>query len=244
MSLSCYGLDGFVEGRPWMCGKFTQLSSWQEVHAFSQPLVVKDGAGEVIVSTPMRFANIMRLNAAGARELVPMRWGFAGEDDPNPARPKHMHARAETVDRLRTFAQAFASSRGILMVHTFNEGEELPNGKTKQWVVTPQDGQPIAIAVICEEWHNGTEVLQTFVQVTTPANALISRITDRMPAILPREAWATWLGETDAPLTAVKALLQTFKDGGNWVMTEQTLRKSPRPRKPPRSNPQQDLFKH
>lgn len=26
-----------------MCGKFTQMSSWQEVDAFSQPLVVKSG---------------------------------------------------------------------------------------------------------------------------------------------------------------------------------------------------------
>lgn len=225
-----------------MCGKFTQLSSWREVHAFSQPLVVKDDGEEVVVSTPMRFANIMRLNAAGARELVPMRWGFAGKDDPSPARPKHMHARGETVDRLPTFAQAFASSRGILVVHTFNEGEELPNGKTKQWVVTTQDGQPIAIAVVCEEWHNGTETLLTFVQVTTRANALISRITDRMPAILPRETWPAWLGENDASLADVKALLQTFEDGGNWVMTEQAPRRSPRPPKPPKPNLQQDLF--
>lgn len=131
----------------------------------------------------------MRLNATGERELASMRWGFAGKDDANPAKPKHMHARGETVDRLRTFAHAFAHNRGILMVHTFNEGEELPSGKTKQWVITPQDGQPIAIAVICEEWHNSPEVLQTFIQVTTPANALISRITDRMPAILPRDTW-------------------------------------------------------
>jgi putative SOS response-associated peptidase YedK len=225
-----------------MCGKFTQLSSWSEVHAFSQPLVVEGNGEEVVVSTPMRFANIMRLNAAGERELVPMRWGFAGKDDPNPARPKHMHARGETVDRLPTFAQAFALSRGILMVHTFNEGEELPNGKTKQWVVTPQDGHPIAIAVVCEEWHNGTEALLTFVQVTTPANALISRITDRMPAILPRKTWATWLGETVASPADVKALLQTFEDGGNWVMTEQPPRRPKRPPKPPKPNLQQDLF--
>lgn len=27
------------------------------------------------------------------------------------------------------------------MVHTFNEGEELPNGKTKQWVITPNDDE-------------------------------------------------------------------------------------------------------
>jgi putative SOS response-associated peptidase YedK len=130
------------------------------------------------------------------------------------------------------------------MVHTFNEGEELPSGKTKQWVVTPQDGQPIAIAVIGEEWHNGAETLETFVQVTTPANILISRITDRMPAILPRESWTTWLGETGASLSEVKALLQTFEDGGNWVMTEQASRRPRRPPKPPKPNLQPDLFKH
>jgi hypothetical protein len=40
-------------------------------------------------------------------------------------------------------------------------------------VVTPNDGQPIAIAVIFEEWHTGPEALVTFVIVTTAPNALI-----------------------------------------------------------------------
>jgi len=225
-----------------MCGKFTQMASWQEVHAFSQPLVMKAEGDQAVVSTPMRMARIMRLDAQGQRELVPMRWGFAGVDDRNPSRPKHMHARAETVDRLRTFANAFAHARGILMVHTFNEGEELPNGKTKQWVITPKDGQPIAIAVICEEWNNGTETLQTFIQVTTPANTLISRITDRMPAILPRETWPIWLGETNATPGEVKAVLQTFEDGGSWTMTEQAPSRPPRAPRQPKPKAQQELF--
>lgn len=171
------------------------MSSWRDVHAFSQPLVMTGAPDEIIVSTPMRFANIIRLNAIGEREVVSMRWGFAGKGDANLSRPKHMHARSETIDRLRTFANAFARGRGILVVHTFNEGEELPNGKTKQWVITPNDGKPIAIAVICETWSNGAETLDTFIQVTTPANALISKITDRMPAILEPDDWAIWLGE-------------------------------------------------
>ena len=40
-------------------------------------------------------------------------------------------------------------------------------------------------------------------------------------ALLPREAWPGWLGETDTTLDEVKALLQTFEDGGTWTMTEQ-----------------------
>ncbi len=225
-----------------MCGKFTQMSSWQQVHAFSQPLVVKQPADQAVVSTPMRFANIMRLDAHGERELVPMRWGFAGKGDRAPTRPRHMHARSETIDTLPTFKQSFAHGRGILMVETFNEGEELPNGKTKQWVITPKDGEPIAIAVICEKWINGDETLETFIQVTVPANELISRITDRMPAILPRESWAAWLGETDASLADIKALLRTFEEGGYWTMTEQGSGKQPRPPRPQKPSGQQDLF--
>ena len=225
-----------------MCGKFTQLATWAEVHAFSQPLVSSPHAGQVVVSTPMCMARIMRLNATGGRELASMRWGFAGKGDPDPRRPRHMHARAETIDKLPTFKRAFASGRGILMVHTFNEGEELPGGKTKQWVITPKDGQPIAIAVISEEWVNGAERLETFVQVTVPANTLISRITDRMPAILPREAWPAWLGETDAPLPEIKSVLRTYEDGGNWTMAEQPSARRPARPRGPGSDPQRDLF--
>ena len=63
------------------------------MHAFSQPLTVR-GHAEIIVSTPMRHAHVMRRNGDGERELVAMRWGFAGRDDATPARPKHMHVRA------------------------------------------------------------------------------------------------------------------------------------------------------
>lgn len=222
-----------------MCGKFTQMATWRDVVDFSQPLAKPaepaEGGGapdEEIVATPMRTANILRLNAEGERELVPMRWGFAKRTARSPFELGHMHARSETVDALPTFAESFALRRGILPVRTFNEGEEVGT-KTKQWVITPRDEKPIAIAVIYEEWVNGDERLLAFVQVTTPANSLISRITDRMPAILRSEDHALWLGEDRAPLSEVKALLQTYDDEGNWEMTEQD---KVRPKKPPRAN--------
>jgi putative SOS response-associated peptidase YedK len=227
-------------GSATICGKFTQYASWEQVHAFSQPLVAKKDGDALVAATPMRTASIMRLDATGGREMAVMRWGFAGHDDANPARPKHMHVRAETIDQRRTFAQAFATARGILMVHTFNEGEELDNGKTRQWVITPNDGEPIAIAVIFEEWRNGADSLLTFVMVTTPPNALIARITDRMPAILPRDTWPTWLGEADASPAEVKAVLQTYEDGGGWTMQPQASSRPARPPKPP--SPQGSLF--
>lgn len=216
------------------------MSSWAEVHAFSQPLVLPalTANDEIRIATPMRFASILRLNEKGVREMVQMRWGFADRNAANPARPKHMHARAETIDTRPTFADAFRRRRGILFVRTFNEGEELPNGKTKQWTITPTDGAPIAIAVICEDWVNGEETLATFIQVTVPANALIAPVTDRMPAILPAESWSTWLGETDASTADVKAVLQTFDDAGAWTIAPQ----EPPPKKPKAKPAQSDLL--
>jgi putative SOS response-associated peptidase YedK len=215
-----------------MCGKFTQMASWREVVAFSAPLAAVPEDAALEFATPMRFADVLRLDAEGRREIVPMRWGFAEKKAGAPDRPKHMHVRAETIDERATFAEAFRERRGILLVATFNEGEELPSGKTKQWVVTPNDRKPIAIAVIWEEWikqddRGGEERLATFVMATTPPNALIARITDRMPAILPPETWPIWLGETDAALDEIKALLKTFDDAGAWTMEPQEERARP-----------------
>jgi hypothetical protein len=145
--------------------------------------------------------------------------------------PKPEVDQPELRDTLKAAFQSGNTIGSALSSHTFNEGEELPNGKTKQWVITPNDGRPVAIAVICEKWANGTEPLDTFIQVTTPANALISRITDRMPAILQPEDWATWLGKTDASLADVKSVLRTFEDGGGWTMSEQAPTRKTEPAK-------------
>ena len=225
-----------------MCGKFTQMAEWAEIASWMIGETASEAAArnpdggsggakdDIVTSTPMRMASILRLNAAGAREMTQMRWGFAERGAENPGRPKHMHVRAETIDQRITFAESFAHRRAICFVRTFNEGEEVGK-KTVQWTITPKDAQPIAIAVIYEEWTNADQRLLTFVQVTTAANPLISKITDRMPAILRPEHHALWLGEDRAPLQEVKAILVPYDDAGNWDMAPEP--KKPRPPKPP-----------
>jgi putative SOS response-associated peptidase YedK len=224
-----------------MCGKFTQMMSWRKVRDLSD-LVGRpetNTADEAAIGTPMRLCQVIHRDDSGARANSAMRWGFVDLRAKSPLeRPKHMHARAETIDQLPTFADAFAFRRGILLVRTFNVGQELSNGKTIQHTITPRDGKPVGIAVVWEKWENRNEgTLLTFVMVTTPPNALIAEFADRMPAVLRPEHWRLWLGETDAPLSQVKAILQTYD--GDWDLAEQ---ESPERQKPARSSPQPTLF--
>lgn len=221
-----------------MCGKFTQLVQWQDVFGSVDPTVVMPEDAPVRYSTPMRSALITRLGEDGRREQIEMRWGFS---KPGQAsfKPDHMHARSETVDSRPTFSESFAERRGICLVETFNEGEDLPSGKTKQWIFSPKDRRPLAIAVIWDEWQGDDGAAPCFIQLTIPANQLISKVTDRMPAILEEKDWPVWLGEVDASLADIKALLRTFDDAGGWDMTEQASTKSARAAK---SKPQMDLF--
>jgi putative SOS response-associated peptidase YedK len=207
-----------------MCGKFTQMSSWAEVHNWSDLLggsgedddnvggARSKGNDQEQTITPMRVARVIRLNEVGKREVANMRWGWPDRWSPAPMdRPKHMHARNETIDTVRTFKSSFAARRGIMVVNTFNVGEEVGK-KVVQHVLSPVDGKPLCLAVIWEEVPaKDAELVLAFVMATTMPNPLIGTVTDRMPAILERGDWAAWLGETGAPLEEVKAVLRPFR---------------------------------
>ena len=185
----------------------------------------------------MRLAHVITLDDAGGRKAVPMRWGMVARNAKDPmSGAKHIHARAETIDTLPTFREAFAHRRGLIAVSTFNEAKEITPSKREQQVITPRDGKPLAIAVVWERWTHRTEgELLTFAMVTVPANRLISSVTDRMPAFLATEDWGKWLGEEPAAPEEIKALLKTVE--ADWDMKPQT--KTPPPAKP---ETQSELF--
>jgi putative SOS response-associated peptidase YedK len=204
-----------------VCGKFSQMYSWAEVNAFSS--MVDEGEGgssrraandrqETV--TPMRDARAIRLDVAGRREVGGMRRGWPDRWSKTPMdRPKHMHAKSETIDRLPTFAASFAARRGIVAVKTFNIGEEVGK-KVVQHVLSPPDGKPLGIAMIWDEVPTKDgELIPAFVMVTTAPNDLIGSVTDRMPAIIPPEQWGVWLSETGAPMEEVKAIPMPYRGG-------------------------------
>ncbi len=216
-----------------MCGKFTAMASWSEVVDFSDAMTSAGGASSNDV--PVTFKVMSNLPVIifdpelGKRHVVPMRWGFPRRG--NWRSPDPIHVRAETIDTKPTFADAFRDGqRGIVIVKTFNEAPDLP-GPTIQHTITPGDLPAVGIAFLWRRFEIAElpAPLIACVMATVPANDLIAGLpTDRMPAILANEDWATWLGENGASPDAAKACLKTV-EGVKWTMTkEERAAKSPR----------------
>jgi putative SOS response-associated peptidase YedK len=217
-----------------MCGKFTQMMSWGELVSLAELIGAPPSAATTV--TPMRFATVIRLDAQGRRETARMRWGFVPADAPDPsAGTRFIHARTETIEQRPTFREAFFKRRGLVVVNTFNEGKEITPSKTEQYVVTLNGRAATAIAVIWERWSvPNMEALETFAMVTVAANNVIGAITDRMPALVGDEDWASWLGEAPASVDELKAMLRP----SSLEMEMAKAGKSP----PPKPNRQPDLF--
>jgi putative SOS response-associated peptidase YedK len=185
-----------------MCGKFTQRPGFANAVRIAEAIL--NGTDEAV--TPMRFASVIALDRNGARRAVRMRWGLVPGFARDPAETKpHIHARAETLDTKPTFRDSFLTRRGLVLVTSFNEGEEVTPTRTQQYVITPEE--TVAIAVIWDRW-NGEPPLLSFAMVTVEANPLIATITDRMPALIEPHDWAKWLGEASATVEELKVMLK------------------------------------
>ncbi len=231
-----------------MCGKFTFMATWAEVHEFSRPLEARASNAPEQTATPMRMAPVLHLDGAGARTLTEMRWGFTAERG-GRLFPDHIHARDDKLLSSRLWRPHFEARRGILIVSSFNEGEEVatykpdrvtPTGKTRtiQWTIRPKDGARLAIAVIFRERPAPAGPPFEFVMCTTSANEGIARFVTgdpdkRMPAVLREEDIPVWLGEEPANIEGVRELLRAYEDDGAWDMQPT----GPRPKAPGGNTP-------
>jgi putative SOS response-associated peptidase YedK len=128
-----------------------------------------------------------------------LRWGL-------PSAPGGgINVRVETVARAPAYRSSFRTRRCLVVVDGFYEWKR--EGKNKQpFLIQRPDKKPFALAGIWDSSVSSVgEVIESFAIITRNAAGPVAALHDRMPVILPRSSYASWLDASS--MNAVQLLV-------------------------------------
>jgi putative SOS response-associated peptidase YedK len=202
-----------------MCGRYVAASPPDEIARYFDVAQV----GETVLEPSYNVAPTndvyVVFETGGVRRLDTMRWGLVPfwADDPKIGN-RMINARAETVATKNAYRHAFKKKRCIVPADGFYEWKAIPGQKKKQphYIHRPDD-EPFAMAGLWEAWRpkdpESTEgELHTCTILTTDANAPMRALHDRMPVMLPPDAWDSWLDEDNHDTDLLGKLLVPAPD--------------------------------
>ena len=161
---------------------------------------------------PTQFIATVR-EAGGPREVAMLYWGLV----PSWAKEKSIgarmiNARSETLGEKPSFRNAFRRRRCLILADGYYEWQR--SGAVKQpYFIAFADGQPFGMAGLWERWRDPAtgEPLESCCIVTTSPAAAVAHVHDRMPVIVPPDAYAEWL---DPKNEATDRLARLFEPCG------------------------------
>ena len=150
---------------------------------------------------PTQEQPIVRVPEPGLRELVDLRWGLIPfwSRDPRETDRQYslINARAETVAEKPSFKAAYRYRRCLIPADGFFEWQPRGGGPKQPYWIRLASGEPMAFAGLWERWQGDLDgqstILETFTIVVGEPNEALAPIHNRMPAILPSDAWDLWL---------------------------------------------------
>ena len=153
-----------------MCGRYA-------LHASPEVVALQFGLDAVPAFKPSYniapAASVLVVRQAGE----PARWGLRG---------KFVNLRAQTV-----LAKFRSSGRCLVPASGFYEWQAT-GGRKQPYYFLPKDQPLLALAAV---WERGT-----FSLITTDPDAVVSKVHDRMPLLIPKERYAAWLEGDEEPL--------------------------------------------
>ncbi|NLX09005.1 MAG: SOS response-associated peptidase [Chloroflexi bacterium] len=201
-----------------MCGRFTLTEVNPEVLSqnFGVDPPPPDLPPRYNVAPSQPVATVIRDPESGRNQLAMMRWGLI----PSWAKDasvgyKMINARAETVAEKPAYRTALSRRRCLIVADGFYEWQAQAQGPKVPMYITLADHQPFGFAGLWERWTEpeSGEVLTTCTIITTEPNDLMATIHNRMPVILPREAYDRWLDPAETDGRALTDLLRPYPAG-------------------------------
>ncbi len=180
-----------------MCGRFTQERPASELAEIFAAEPLRDDPGAHFNVAPTDEATVV-VQREDRRAVTGYRWGLIPHWATDAKVGSRMfNARAETLTTSPAFRDAFRRKRCLVPVDSFYEWKR--EGTIRQpYRVVRRDGRPLALAGLWAGWHDPATqtVRRTFTIVTTSPNKALADLHDRMPVIVPQDAWDRWLDPT------------------------------------------------
>jgi putative SOS response-associated peptidase YedK len=202
-----------------MCGRMTQQTPPEEVARIFDAEVrdheLEDAqpSWNVAPTDPITVV----LQREDGRTVERPRWGLI----PSWAKSARdgarlINARAETLATSPAFRVAFAKRRCIVPADGFYEWQHTGGKRKQPFFLGPVgQGAVLAMAGLWSVWKDpetGLWVTSAAV-ITTDANDDVGALHDRMPVLLPRQAWETWLDPEERDQELLRSLLMPAPDG-------------------------------
>lgn len=192
-----------------MCGRFTLTATKQKLaEAFAGYEVPGELPPRYNIAPSQPIAVVAN---NGQHRVELFRWGLI------PAWAKDLsignqmiNARAETLAEKASFKNAYKRRRCLILADGFYEWRKDGDRTKTPLYIRLASGQPFALAGLWELWHPGDEHILSCTIITTAPNELMAQIHNRMPVILPPQAYEQWLDPAERRPEELNHLLQPF----------------------------------
>ena len=151
---------------------------------------------------------VIVVNESGLLVAKPMRWGFIPNWSKNEKMSRNtFNARDDRVAESATWRYSLGRKRGIVLANGFFEWKKTGGFKQPMYI-TPKEEEIFQFAALYDSWINTRgEKIDSCAIVTTPSNAFMSSIHDRMPMILDSQSLPIWLEPTITDPDRLRSLL-------------------------------------
>ena len=177
-----------------MCGRYTLIANAEAIRALFELPAFDERLGVPRYNiAPTQPIVAVRRESAGVRRASLLQWGLVPSFAEDPAVGNRMiNARAETVARKPAFREPFQKRRCLVPADGFYEWRRVGRARDP-YLLKMRDGRPFAFAGVWDRWTAAGPPMESCAILTTAANAVVSRIHDRMPVILDPAAYDLWL---------------------------------------------------
>lgn len=178
-----------------MCGRFTLVAELEDLRReYGVEKVRLDNWTNSYNIAPSQYIPAV-ISGENERRMGYLKWGLVppwAKDEKIGF--KMINARSETIEEKKSFKKPFEKQRCIIPADSFYEWKKDEAGEKQPYRIQLQNSPLFGFAGLWEKWENEKgEPVFTCTILTTEANKEMQEIHHRMPVILQKEDYDSWL---------------------------------------------------